>query len=246
MTLLLGFEPRGFAGKPCLHALDLEKNLEPLLLRKLSRPPRGRRAVIDPGHGGDNTGTRSADGALEKTYTLDWALRLQPLLEKDGWTVQLTRTNDTGLSLTDRVAFADTAQADVFVSLHFNASGGGTYQAGLETYCLTPPGMPSNLTRGFEDDAAVVYPNNAFDTENVQLAADLHRALLNVNGGEDRGIRRARFMGVLRGQNRPAVLVEGGFLSNPTEAERINDPGYRQDLAEAVAEGLAAWSNGNH
>lgn len=238
MTLLLGFEPHVFAGEPCLHELDIQRNLEPVLLRAPCPPAGHRLIVIDPGHGGGNTGTRSADGDLEKTYTLDWALRLQPLLETKGWRVLLTRTNDTELTLTERVEFADAVGADLFISLHFNASGGGTYQAGLETYCLTPQGMPSNLTRGFEDSLTVAYPNNVFDEKNLQLAVGMHRALLAVNGGADRGIRRARFMGVLRGQDRPAVLLEGGFLSNPTEAAKIDDPEYRQELAKAVATAL--------
>jgi N-acetylmuramoyl-L-alanine amidase len=67
----------------------------------------------------------------------------------------------------------------------------------------------------------------------------VHRTLLHVNGRLDRGVRRARYLGVLRGQNRPAILVEGGYLSNPREARRIADPAYRQQLAEVVAQALA-------
>jgi len=238
MTLMLGFEPKAFGGQVYLHALDVEKNLEPLLLAGCGIAHPEQLVVIDPGHGGENTGTRSLDGKLEKDYTLDWALRLQPLLETNGWTVLLTRTNDAAMTLPERVAFAEAAQADLFVSLHFNASGGGNHQSGVETYCLTPQGMPSTLIRDYGDDPDAIYPNNAFDTENVQLAASLHQSLLEVNGGLDRGIRRARFMGVLRGQSRPAVLLEGGYLSNLDEAGRIADPDFRQSLAVAVATAL--------
>ena len=101
------------------------------------------------------------------------------------------------------------------------------------------------LTRGllgcyvyFEDDATRAFLNNAYDTQNLQYAVRLHRALLQVNGNVDRGVRRARFLTVLRGQNRPAVLLEGGYLSNPREARLIADPAYRQKLAEAVAKAL--------
>jgi N-acetylmuramoyl-L-alanine amidase len=72
----------------------------------------------------------------------------------------------------------------------------------------------------------------------LQFASLVHRALLQVNGRHDRGLRRARYLGVLRGQNRPAILVEGGYLSNPHEARLIADPAYRQRLAEAVAKAL--------
>jgi N-acetylmuramoyl-L-alanine amidase len=98
--------------------------------------------------------------------------------------------------------------------------------------------MPSSLLRGYEDDPRQIYPNNTFDAENLQLAFTLHRTLVQVTGAVDRGVRRARFMGVLRGQNRPAVLLEGGYLTHPTESKRIASPEYRQKLAEAVARGL--------
>jgi N-acetylmuramoyl-L-alanine amidase len=238
MMLQLGFAPWLFAGQPCLHALDLQCNVSPLLLSTPQWLEHQRIIVLDPGHGGSNTGTRSAAGALEKKYTLDWARRLAPLLEKDGWTVYLTRTNDTELTLSNRVEFATELGADLFLSLHFNASGAGTHQSGLETYCLTPTGMPSNLTRGYEDDLTSIYPNNAFDGENLQLATRIHKGLLQINGADDRGIRRARFMGVLRRQECPAILIEAGFLSNPEEAARIAQPAYRQQLATAVAEAL--------
>ena len=111
-------------------------------------------------------------------------------------------------------------------------------QAGLETYCLTPTGMPSSLTRGYSDDPDQVFPNNEFDTENLQYAVRLHRALLKAGATPDRGVRRARFPAILRGQRRPAILIEGGYLSNSSEARRIADPAYRQQLAEAVASAL--------
>jgi N-acetylmuramoyl-L-alanine amidase len=136
------------------------------------------------------------------------------------------------------VNFADQHHADLFLSLHFNSLAPAKEPAGLETYCVTPTGMPSSLTRGYEDDPSRIFPNNAFDGQNLQFAVRLHRALLAVNGNQDRGVGRARFITVLREQNRPAVLVEGGYLSNPHEARRIADPAYRQKLAEAVAKAL--------
>jgi N-acetylmuramoyl-L-alanine amidase len=161
------------------------------------------------------------------------------LLANDGWQVFLTRTTDVDLPLSNRVAFAEARKADLFLSLHFNSAAPNDREAGLETYCLTPTGMPSNVSRGYGDDPALAFPNNAFDAQNLQLALRVHRALLQVNGRLDRGVRRARFLGVLRGQNRPAVLVEGGYLSNPGEARRIADPAYRQRLAEGLAQAVA-------
>jgi N-acetylmuramoyl-L-alanine amidase len=227
-------------GLPFVHSVDLMKNIEPLLHGFALPLKTNRTVVIDPGHGGQNTGTTSvADGVQEKEFTLDWAFRIAGLLVSNGWQVLLTRTNDVDLPLSDRVAIAEQHQADLFISLHFNSAAPSQEQAGLETYCLTPAGLPSTLTRGYEDDLSLVFTNNAFDALNLQYALLLHRALLPVIG-HDRGVRHARFFGVLRGQNRPAVLIEAGYLSNPREARRIADPAYRQELAEAVAEALGS------
>jgi N-acetylmuramoyl-L-alanine amidase len=200
--------------------------------------------VIDPGHGGANPGTKSVLGDhYEKEFTLDWALRLQSLLVANNCKTFLTRSNDTDLALSNRVASAAEHKADLFLSLHFNSAAPNEVEAGLETYCLTPVGMPSSLTRGFQDEIRLTFPNNAFDVQNLFLALRVHRALLQVNGRHDRGVRRARFPGVLRGQQRPAILVEGGYLSNPREARLIADPAYRQKLAEAVARALLHKEN---
>ena len=235
----LGFEPQFIDGEVFLHGLDLQKNLEPLLCEPPLTFGTNRIIVIDPGHGGANTGTHSVlDGRFEKEFTLDWAKRLKPLLETNGWTVFLTRTNDTAVSLADRVAFAEAHHADLFVSLHFNSGAPDTKQAGIETYCITPTGMPSTLTRGFADPWFENLPNNSFDAQNLQFAVRMHGALLRATGEEDRGIRRARFIGVLRGQKRPAILIEAGYLSNPREASLIESADYRQKLAEAFAGAL--------
>jgi N-acetylmuramoyl-L-alanine amidase len=192
--------------------------------------------VIDPGHGGENAGTKSVLGdRYEKEFTLDLARRLQGLLNARGAQAILTRSADYDLALSNRVTFAAEHKANLFLSLHFNSAAPSSSETGLETYCLTPAGMPSSLTRGFADEVNTTFPNNAFDTENLQLALRVHQAILEVNGHQDRGVRRARFPGVLRGQQRPAILVEAGYLSNPQEARLIEDPAYRQHLAEALA-----------
>lgn len=241
----LGFEPQLIDGQVFLQRLDLEKNLEPLLCEPPLTFGTNGVIVIDPGHGGKNTGTYSVlDGRFEKEFTLDWARRLAPLLETNGWQVFLTRTNDTDVALSNRVAFAEAHHADLFISLHFNSAAPSRTQSGLETYALTPTGMPSNLTRGYDDIWTLIFPNNAFDSQNLQFAMKLHSALVQATGEEDRGVRHARFLGVLRGQKRPAILIEGGFLSNPDEAKRIADPEFRQKLAEAVANALRQDEDG--
>lgn len=241
LEIRLAYAPQLIGDQPFIHALDLNKTLQPLVV---SPPVMAFSAnpviVIDPGHGGEDAGTRSVLGnAYERDFTLDWARRLAPLLAANGWQVFLTRTNDVHISLSNRIAFAEARKAAMFVSLHFNSAGSNDRQMGLETYCLTPPGMFSSVTREYSDDPTLSFPNNAFDGQNLQLAFRVHRALLLASGDRDRGVRRARYLSVLRGQNRPAILIEGGYLSNPQEARRIADPAYRQRLAEAVARALA-------
>lgn len=237
----LGFEPQFIDDQIFVHGLDLQKNLEPLLCEPPLVPPRDNRViVIDPGHGGINSGAHSVlDGRLEKEFTLDWARRLAPLLEQEDWRVFLTRTGDVDVPLIDRVMFTEAHHADLFISLHFNSTPNRDEKTrGLETYCLTPMGIPSTLTRNYPDIWAENFPNNAYDAQNLKLAVRLHAMLLRATGLEDRGVCRARFIGVLHKQRCPAVLIEAGFLSNPSDARLIETPAFRQKLAEAVAAAL--------
>ncbi len=236
----LGFVPKLLKGQIYVHSLDAQKFLQPLIHGAHLPPLRSERVVlIDPGHGGRDSGTQSLfNRALEKGYTLDWALRLQRLLETNGWKVVMTRTNDAEVSLPERIAIADRCRADLFISLHFNSAPDNKSLAGIETYCLTPAGLPASIVRESADNVRQTFPNNAYDGQNLLFAYGLQRVLVQSTGAVDRGVRHARFMGVLRGQQRPAVLIEGGYLSNTAEARKIALPSYRQSLAEAVARAL--------
>ena len=232
----LGYAPPLIGSQVHIHALDVQKTLLPLLTPLAPASHSRRIVVIDPGHGGRSPGTQNIiTGRYEKEYTLDWALRIANLLKTNGWQTVLTRTNDVDVPIPDRIALADAVQADLFISLHFNSSFPNHEPGGLETYCLTPAGMPSSLVRDFADDSRQVFVNNGFDHENLQYAVRLHRALLQATGFPDQSVRRARFMGVLRGQKRPSVLIEGGYLSNPEEARLIASPWFRQKMAAAIA-----------
>lgn len=241
ITVSLGYAPESIDGEIYLYGIDLQKNLEPLLCEPpLSFPQTNRVIVIDPGHGGGNSGTISVlDGRLEKEFTLDTALRLKPLLETNGWTVFLTRSADVDFANTNRVTFADAHHASLFISLHFNATGDRSQKiAGIETYCLTPTGLLSTKTRDYPDPPFAVWPNNSFDAKNLQLAVKLHNALVRATGLEDRGVCRARYMTVVRGQHCPAILIEQGYLSSPHDATLIESPDFRQKLAETIADAL--------
>ena len=238
INVALSFPVAVDKGTPLIAQLDLNTTIRPLL-----SPPKAADAkrittiCLDPGHGGKDTGNHTF-WRSEKTYTLALALELRDQLKKVGFNVILTRSKDAYVELPDRPVLANRRGADLFVSLHFNSFAPEQKEAGLETFCLTPAGMPSTLTRDYADYVAQVFPNNAHDVENWAYAVKLHRALLRTNLLADRGVRHARFMGVLRGQNRPALLIEGGYLSNPAEARRIAAPAFRQKLAEAMAAAL--------
>jgi N-acetylmuramoyl-L-alanine amidase len=239
VVINLGFAPQLIDGEMYLDELDLQKNLEPLLCEPPLVFDGKRTIVIDPGHGGSNTGTHSVlDGRFEKEFTLDLALRLKPLLETNGWKVLLIRNSDTYVANSNRVAFATARHADIYISLHFNAAVGDTRQAGLETYCYTSTGMPSTVTRGYSDPWSEKLSSNDFDAQNLQLAVKLQGALVQAIGMKDRGVRHVRYIEVLRNQKCPAILIENGYLSNPTEARLIESGDYRQKLAEAIASAL--------
>jgi len=234
----LGYVPGVRQGQMVVHSVDVLKNFYPLSLGMFTVSKTNRVLVLDPGHGGSDPGSLSTGKTHEKHLTLDWALRVEKLLADTSWKVVLTRRDDRELSRAERVAIADANHADVFISLHFNSLANGADESGIETYCLAPAGVPSNINRNFEEDVGRVYPNNEFDSENLLFAARLHQSLIKTTGRRDRGVRRARFMTVLREQRRPAVLIEGGFLSNPTEANLIFDPAFRQQMAAAVCNAL--------
>jgi N-acetylmuramoyl-L-alanine amidase len=238
VNVWLGFAPRYLKGQPHLHALDVSKTLQPLLERSRPATSSRRVVVIDPGHGGADGGTVGNRQQLEKNFALDWAVRVQSLLLSNGWEVHLTRTNDIDVTLPERIALADRVQADLFVSLHFNGLSADSRHGGVEAFCTTPVGLPSSIKRNGEDNPALEWPNNRFDAENLQCAFYMQREILAATQAADGGVRHARFMAVLRTQRRPAVLVEGGFLSNPDEARRIATAAYRQQLARAVARAL--------
>jgi N-acetylmuramoyl-L-alanine amidase len=242
LTLVPGTRQAQWNGIACwlvmhIHQLDARKTLLPLLATSFWTPPRGGTIVLDPGHGGRDPGARSVvKPTWEKDYTLDWAIRTRRLLQAQGWKVVLTRETDLDLSLIDRVRIADAQAADLFISLHFNSAEPNRAMEGIETYCLPPAGVPSTLQRLDQEDWTQAWPNNGFDAQNVQIAQRVHSALVDLTGAQDRGVRRARFMTVLREQQRPAILIEGGYLSNAGEADRIDTAAFRQQLAGAVAQ----------
>jgi N-acetylmuramoyl-L-alanine amidase len=172
--------------------------------------------VIDPGHGGYDRGGMPGQRLAEKVFTLDVAKRLKRVLADDGRIkVVLTRDNDSFVSLSERINIANqyAGKNAIFLSIHFNA-GRRTGAFGIETYY--------NNQRGY------------------RLAALIHPRVIQAMSSIDRGIRHRGFF-VLRKNRLAAVLIECGFLTNPTEAARLSDSRSRDRLAKAIAAAIVRY-----
>ncbi len=224
-----------------LSRADIESTLNPIVAGV--RPARGaplRTIAIDPGHGGIDPGNR--EGRIsEKTYTMLLAKELGAQLTKAGFKVVYTRTGDSYVDLDDRAALARKRGAHLLLSLHFNAvgSGPGSSVRGAEVYCMTPARASSTNAQG-KGSGSGSYPGNANDPQNVALAYQVQKSLVNRLGAEDRGVRRARFA-VLRQATMPAVLIEGAYMSNASEAKKIYSAEWRRQLAQAITSGVIAY-----
>jgi len=232
-------------GQFYLSALDAEALFAPLLRSRdyaaTARPL--RLIVLDAGHGGQDSGTSNPRLKLvEKDLTLDVVRRLGEILRSQGFVVRYTRENDTYVSLRERADFARSAAADLFVSIHFNATEAKATVRGTETYVLTPRYQRSTASENREAGDAVEQAGNAADPWNAVLGFQMHRALKGELATFDRGLKRARFA-VLRLIDCPGVLIESGYLSNDAEARRIATPAYRAQLAQAVAVGILNYAN---
>jgi N-acetylmuramoyl-L-alanine amidase len=223
-----------------ISVMDVSKIIEPVL-----RPSRIQKSVkvdtviLDPGHGGHDNGASSQWGS-EKNFTLDVALATRRELIKAGFRVEMTRATDTFVSLDERVNIANRFPHGVFVSIHFNSSAGGF---GVETFALAPEGVTSNMFTEQHVSAADVarHAGNAQDEHNIALTASIHATVLSRLAAFDRGVKHSRFH-VLRDVKIPAVLVEGGFLSSPSEGQKISTSYYRQRLGAAIAQGIQNYN----
>lgn len=168
--------------------------------------------VVDAGHGGHDRGARSVSGTPEKMLALDTAHRLARVLRSKGFRVIETRPNDNFITLGNRVAISNRTGGAIFVSVHYNWAPRSSAR-GLEVYYYNP------RSRG--------------------LAASILQQINKAYPTENRGVKRNTYY-VLRNNRRPAVLCELGFLSNPQDNRYVQNPSYRQRLAERIAAGITA------
>lgn len=216
-----------------------------------------RKVVIDAGHGGDSTGTRTPQGMLEKELTLDIAQRLERLLEQQSFQVVMTREGDRDVSLKDRGAIANRAGADIFVSIHLNWIV-NRRSGGLETYYMGATNDPYltqlAASENRESGYSLADMRNLLDRiyagvrqeKSRKLAETVQGALFQSLGKlspeiQNRGVKTAPFI-VLLTTDMPAILAEVSSLSNEAEARLLTKPLYRQYIAEALAKGIRAYA----
>jgi N-acetylmuramoyl-L-alanine amidase len=237
ITVNYMFPPYVSGVEPMISEFDFNLLLDPVIR---SAAPRYRVGiiVIDPGHGGKDNG---AEGRVyrEKDINLQVARRLKDVLRAKGYIALLTRDKDLFVELDDRSGKASAMKADLFVSIHSNSAGRGISAInGIETYCLTPEGLPSTA------DAKAKNLNkergNASNKNNYLLAYNVQRSILRNTGAADRGVKHARFA-VLREAPCPAILVETGFMSNLYEERNLGTGAYQDRLAFGIADGIIAY-----
>ena len=216
--------------------------------------------VIDPGHGGHDTGTIGPDGLLEKDLVVDVGRRLGRLLESRlGAEVVYTRKDDTFIPLETRTAIANQDQADLFVSIHANSSRDPNAR-GVETYYLNFTSSADALEVAARENAVSEKSIHELGDlvkkialkekieESHEFASDvqeaLHSGLSSKSPGlRNRGVKKAPFI-VLIGANMPSILAEISFVSNPADERKLQTPEYRQRIAESLYRGIAKYVSG--
>lgn len=221
--------------------------------------PSPLKLVIDPGHGGKDSGAVGPTGLKEKDVVLDIGLRVRDLVEKNlGMEVVMTRRDDTFIPLRERATIANTAKGDFFLSVHANASLRGKAE-GFETFFLSYEASDSEAREAAIRENNViegegVNPRSAADlkvilwdmaqneyiNESSRLAEIIQNGLDEVQKAGNRGIKTAPFY-VLMGAAMPAVLVEVAFISNPEGERKLNDDAYRQTLCEALFRAISEF-----
>ena len=221
---------------------------------------KGKRIVIDAGHGGKDPGAVGYKNYREKVVVLDIAKELKKLLVSRGYKVHMTRSGDKFLKLRERTQYANRKNADLFISIHANAVGKkhATKAYGIECYFLDKSRSSRAKKVAAQENSADMsemdfYGKESFlhtlSSHNIiasnKLAIDLQRGMLNslrksYKNVKDGGVRPAPFW-VLVGAQMPSVLVEVGFISNPMEAKRLVNKEYQKRLARGMADGVERY-----
>ncbi len=222
-----------------IREVDFKTGIDPIMRSYAHVPSKSPALVmLDPGHGGKDSGAVGARKVYEKKAVLSIANRVKTHLEAKKIKVKMTRTSDTYLSLQQRSDQAIKAGADIFVSIH--ADGATDRSAhGVETFIMTAAGCDSSNHYGQGGDKSAG-KGNIHDAANAVLGFSIQSNLIKTSKRSDRGLRRARFS-VLKKTPCPAALVECGFLTNPEEEALMIDPSYREAVARGISNGILGY-----
>jgi N-acetylmuramoyl-L-alanine amidase len=225
------------SGKFLVSRMDVAKTIEPQLRpHRIPNIARLQTVVLDPGHGGHDKGAVSRYG-YEKNFALDVTRKLRPLLQAKGLRVIMTREGDYFVPLEVRAQIANAARDSIFVSIHFNATDRDPNATGFEIFSFTPRGAPSTSDNSVALSALDIQAGSTVDAQSMALSSCIYHSLLGHIPEFDRGIKRARFA-VLRLTRVPAVLIEGGFLTERGESELIAKSDWRAKLAQSISVGI--------
>ena len=242
----------GAIGAYCLPADQPQEKKSEIILINPQKRAAIKTVVIDPGHGGDEVGAEGKDGIFEKDIVIDIAERLKKQLMKiPDLKIILTRDKDITMPLDERTAIANHNRADLFISIHVNASK-GKKASGAETFFLSYEAADEEIrTLAALENNVVGLPQEKagenkglemilwdmaqaqYLQESSELAESIQKEFNEMLGVRDRGIKQAPFR-VLMGATMPAVLVEVGFLSNPAEEEKLKSSSYRDEITGAI------------
>src|SRR5881409_3979546 len=227
-------------GKYLVSRTDVAKTIEPLVRpHRVPNVGKVQTVVLDPGHGGHDKAQVSRYGP-EKEFALDVARRLRPLLQAKGLRVIMTREGDYFVPLEVRAKIANAARNSIFVSIHFNATNDNPNATGFEIFSFTPRGAPSTSDNAVALSSFNMQPGSEVDAQSMALSTCVYHSLLGHIPEYDRGIKRARFA-VLRLTKVPAVLIEGGFLTERGESRLISNKDWRAKLAAAIGLGIESY-----
>jgi len=193
--------------------------------------------IIDPGHGGKDSGTMR-NGVMEKDLTLDVARRVDRLARANGFSTLMTRNDDEWISLAARASTANRERECIFISIHFD-EGARAEASGVQTfYAVRQHSKPTGLSSWLPFLQTVSDTPNNFESQS--LAGFIQTSLVAGTQAFNRGTRAQQFY-VVANVRHPAVLIEGGFLSNNEDLVKLTTEQYRQQLAAAITEGLVRY-----
>ena len=238
----LAFPVHSMDGQVLVSRLDLAKIIEPSLRPEFIQGLQPvKTVVLDAGHGAEDKGAVSRFG-YEKDFALDVCMRARRLLEDRGYHVEMTRTTDVLIPLEERPQVANRIPDSIFVSVHFNASSENGQASGFEVFSITPRGAPSTAEEQLSLGDSAMNRAMRWTCRAARWPTCVYNSLLGNIPQADRGLKNARFA-VIRLATVPAILIEGGFLSNNSDSSLVASAAWRTKLAEAIADGIDNYKN---